>query len=170
MGSSTSILWGSESTAPDPATGLTARQKKIVQSTWAVVRKDPIVNGVAIMIAYFKEHPDYQKLFSGFKDVPLEELPGNKRFQAHCQSIMSALSNVIDAMGDPSLLEATLGAIGERHHRRGQTKKQFFELKDVVMEVLKQKFGSKFTAEVEEAWSKILDAAFTGMFSAVPAV
>lgn len=36
----------------DPATGLTGRQKKLVQSTWAIVKKDPIANGVAIMITW----------------------------------------------------------------------------------------------------------------------
>ena len=35
----------------DPAIGLTSRQKKIIQSTWAVVRKDPVASGLAVMIA-----------------------------------------------------------------------------------------------------------------------
>lgn len=53
MGSSVSLFWGSSANdnIVDPATGLTGRQKKLVQNTWAIVRKDPIANGCTIMIA-----------------------------------------------------------------------------------------------------------------------
>lgn len=52
MGSSMSLFWGSANdNVLDPATGLTGRQKKLVQNMWAIVRKEPIPNGVAIMIA-----------------------------------------------------------------------------------------------------------------------
>ncbi|OXU22325.1 hypothetical protein TSAR_012070 [Trichomalopsis sarcophagae] len=165
MGSSVSLFWGSANdNVLDPATGLTGRQKKLVQNMWAVVRKEPIPNGVAIMLAYFKKYPEYQKVFTHFKDVPLEELSANKKFQAHCLNIVTALNNVIDSINDPALLEANLVAIGERHHRRGQTKEQFLHLKEVIAEVLRQKLGAKFTAETAEAWNKTIDAAYTGIF------
>ncbi|XP_058798119.1 globin [Phymastichus coffea] len=167
MGSSLSLFWGSANdNVVDPATGLTGRQKKLVQSTWALCRKDPIASGVAIMTAFFKAHPDYHQDFAGFKDVPLDELPGNKKFQAHCLAVVTTLSNVIDSMNDTELLAANLVSIGEKHNKRGQTKQQFLDLKEVMMEVLRQKLGAKFTAETSEAWNKTLDAAYSIIFSA----
>ncbi|KAL7300188.1 globin [Trichogramma pretiosum] len=167
MGGLTSIFYGSSNeNVIDPATGLTGRQKKLVQSTWSVVRKEPIANGVAIMITFFKKHPEYQKLFGAFKDLPVDELAANKKFQAHCLSIITALNNVVDSMGDPALLEANLLAIGERHHRRGNTREQFLHLKEVILEVLRQKFGTKFTPETAEAWNKTLDAVYSIIFQA----
>lgn len=51
MGTFWRKLWGQSSMedAVDPATGLTGREKKLVQSTWALVNKDPVASGVAIM-------------------------------------------------------------------------------------------------------------------------
>lgn len=58
-------------------------------------------------------------------DTPLNELPANKRFQAHCASVITALNNVIDFLHDPGLMEASLIGLVERHKKRGQTKEEF---------------------------------------------
>ncbi|CAK9834328.1 unnamed protein product [Anthophora retusa] len=148
----------------DQATGLTERQKKLVQNTWAVIRKDEVGSGVAVMTAYFKKYPDYQRYFTAFMDTPLNELSANKRFQAHCASIITALNNVIDFLHDPGLMEASLIGLAERHKKRGQTEEQFQNLKEVILEVLRQALGRQFTTEVAEAWSKTLDVVFTKIY------
>ncbi|XP_076242699.1 cytoglobin-2-like [Calliopsis andreniformis] len=148
----------------DQATGLTEKQKKLVQNTWAVIRKNEVASGVAVMSAFFKKYPEYQQYFNAFKDIPVNELPDNKRFQAHCASVITALNNVIDSLHDPGLMEASLIGLAERHKKRGQTKEEFQNLKDVVFEVLRQALGKQFTPEVAEAWNKTLDAAFTKIY------
>ncbi|XP_011310255.1 cytoglobin-2 [Fopius arisanus] len=167
MGTFWSKFWG-QSGAPDivdPSTGMTAREKRLVQNTWVIVSKDPVASGVAIMTLFFERYPEYQALFSAFRDVPREELPANKKFQAHCASIITALNSVIDALNDDGLLEATLVAIGERHRRRGQTTEHFLNLKQVIMDILRQALSSKFTEETEEAWKKTIEAAYTHIFN-----
>ncbi|KZC04551.1 Globin [Dufourea novaeangliae] len=109
----------------DQATGLTEKQKRLVQNTWAVVRKDEVGSGIAVMTAFFNKYPETQRQFSAFKDIPLNELPNNKRFQAHCTSVITALSNVIDSLHDPGLMEASLIGLAERHKKRGQRKVEF---------------------------------------------
>ncbi|XP_026669091.1 globin [Ceratina calcarata] len=148
----------------DPATGLTERQKKLVQNTWAVIRKDEARSGVAVMTAFFGKYPDYQKNFPAFADTPLDELAGNKRFQAHCMSIVAALNDVIDSLHDPGLMEATLIGLAERHKKRGQTTEQFQNLKEILLNVLSQGLGRQYTQEVAEAWDKTLEAAFTKIY------
>jgi len=73
----------------------------------------------------FKQYPEYQKQFKLFKDVPIDELPKNKRFQAHCVNIISAISKLIEQMCDPELMQATLINLIEKHKNRGQTQEQF---------------------------------------------
>lgn len=74
---------------------------------------------------FFKKYPEYQRYFNAFKDIPINELPDNKRFQAHCASVITALSNVIDSLHDPGLMEASLIGLAERHKKRGQRKEEF---------------------------------------------
>lgn len=157
--------FSSDENRVDPATGLTEKQKKLVQNTWGIIRKDEVGSGIAVMTAFFKKYPEYQRHFEAFKEISLEELPGNKRFQAHCASVITALSNVIDSLHDPGLMEASLIALAQRHKKRGQTMEQFENLKHVVLDVLRQALGKQFTPEVAEAWSKTLDAAFSKIFS-----
>ncbi|XP_033215618.1 extracellular globin-E1 [Belonocnema kinseyi] len=160
MGSSLSMLWGTNDNVIDPATNLSGKQKKLVLSTWNILKKDPTSTGVAIMTAYFKKYPEYQKFFVSFKDIPLEELPGNHKFQAHCLNVITALGIAIDAINNPPLLEASLTNLGERHRKRGQTREHFDHLKVVVLEVLSASLGSKYTLEVRDAWSRTLDTTF----------
>ncbi|XP_066583874.1 globin isoform X1 [Prorops nasuta] len=148
----------------DPATGLTTRQKRIVRDSWAILQKNSIASGVAIMTSYFKEYPEHQKAFPLFRDKPLEELANSKKFQAHCQSIMSTLSNALDALDDVELMDATLQLTGERHGKRGQRKQQFLDLKKVIMTVLESVFGAKFTPEFATAWDKTIDLLFSKIF------
>ncbi|XP_043585650.1 cytoglobin-2-like [Bombus pyrosoma] len=148
----------------DEATGLTEKQKKLVQNTWAVIRKDEVASGIAVMTTFFKTYPEYQRYFSAFADVPFDELPANKRFQAHCVSVITALNSVIDSLHDPGLMEASLISLGERHKKRGQTKEEFENLKGVVLKVLSQALGKQYTPEVAEAWSKTLDGVFAKIY------
>lgn len=35
----------------DEKTGMTGKQKKLVQNTWSVIRKDEVASGTAVMLA-----------------------------------------------------------------------------------------------------------------------
>ncbi|XP_020288539.1 cytoglobin-2 [Pseudomyrmex gracilis] len=145
----------------DEKLGMTEKQKKIVQNTWATVRKDPVSSGIAIMHALFTEHPEYQNQFKAFKDMPFDELAKNKKFQAHCANIVSAISGAIDQLHDPTLMEATLLSLAERHKNRGQKLEHFQNLKQVMINLLPTVFGKQYTPEAQEAWKKILDLMFS---------
>ncbi|KAI4495508.1 hypothetical protein M0802_008722 [Mischocyttarus mexicanus] len=157
-------LWTNDSKL-DEKLGLTEGQKKLVQNTWAIIKKDQVASGVAVMLAYFKKHPEHQQSFKPFKDMSLEELPGNKRFQAHCAGIIATISSAIDSLQDFDLLVANIEIFTERHRKRGQKVNEFEDLKPVVAEVLKEAIGEEYTPEVEEAWAKTLDVFFATVYA-----
>ncbi|XP_046486025.1 globin 1 [Neodiprion pinetum] len=165
MGGLLSSYWGySGDDELDPASGLTGKQKRLVTETWGIMRQDPMKLGIAVMMRLFTKHPDYRSQFHAFKDTPHEDLPKNKRFQAHASAIANALSTIIDSLKDPGLLEAILISLGEKHHKRGQTVEQFNNLKLVLLVVFKEFLGSRWTPEVNNAWSKALDFVYSIIF------
>lgn len=145
----------------DEKIGMTEKQKRLLQNTWAIARKDEVSAGVAIMIALFKQYPEYQKQFKPFKDVPIDELPKNKRFQAHCVNIISAISKLLEQMCDPELMQATLINLIEKHKNRGQTQEQFENLRQLLVKLFPSLFGKQYTQEAEEAWKKLLDLMYS---------
>lgn len=44
------IISSQPSNEPDPVTGLTPKEKKLVQQSWALVQKDTLTNGVALFV------------------------------------------------------------------------------------------------------------------------
>lgn len=148
----------------DEKLGLTEKQKRLVQNTWAIVRKDEVSVGVALVLTYFKQYPEAQKEFKAFKDVPLNELEKNKRFQAHCANIVATLGKVIEQMHDPELMEASLINFAEKHKNRGQTPKQFENLKQIMLDSFPLLFGKQYTSDVQEAWKKMLDLIYSKIY------
>ncbi|KAG8190591.1 hypothetical protein JTE90_017856 [Oedothorax gibbosus] len=145
---------------PDPVTGLTPRQKKIVQNTWKIVRADSKKNGILIFMKLFEHHPEYQPLFAGFAYVPLYRLPSNGKLVAHAISVMYSLSSVVDNLDEPQCLVQLLQKIGRSHRTRNISGEHIENLSDVIIMFLKEKLGPKvFDERCEEAWRKSLDVA-----------
>lgn len=73
---------------------------------------------------FFKNNPEYQQVFP-FRDVPIEELPKNKRFLAHANGVVYGFSSIVDAVDDPEMLGPILSRIGESHAPRRIDEKSF---------------------------------------------
>ncbi|XP_069685059.1 globin D, coelomic-like [Periplaneta americana] len=173
MGGVLGYFWGSKPDndpkldIPDPATGLTPRERQLVVDTWAIVKQDAKGNGVDLFMGFFEAHPDYQNRFPSFVGIPLPELRGSKKLTAHAANVMYSLTSVVDNLEDPECLTELLIKLGENHGRRKVTEKEFHDLKTVLMQLLKQKLGSKLTSQGEEAWSKTVDVAYKFIFEGI---
>lgn len=142
----------------EPKTGLTPRQKQIVKDTWEIVKLDVKANGVELFIKYFQEHPEYQKFFRAFSDVPLSELRGNRRLLAHATSVMYAITSVVDNLDDPDCLIELLAKIGVSHIPRNLARHHFEHLSLTILELLEEKLGSRIMNDTaKDAWRKTLD-------------
>lgn len=145
---------------PCPVTGLTPKEKLLVENSWNIVKKDLVGNGIQLFMVYFKQFPEYQKMFP-FRDVPIAELPTNKKLKGHGTNVMYALSAVIDNLNNTDVLIDLLEKNGETHSKRNVPEKAYWDLKISVLELLQTGLGSKFTKDTKDAWDKTLTVAFT---------
>lgn len=106
------------SNTPDPVTGLTIKEQKMVQNSWALVQKDPVKNGVELFMLFFKNHPEYQELFP-FRDVPFDELKEHKLVQIHATSVMYALNAIVNSLDNSEVLVNLLVKNGLSHGEKG---------------------------------------------------
>jgi len=150
--------------APDVDTGLTPSEKMAVKRIWDIVRADIKHNGIDLLIMFFEENPSYQGYFKAFKDVPMEDLPTNTKFQAHAKNVMYAFTSVVDSLDDTGCLVEMLIKLGQNHYRHGISRQEFYNLKTTLIKLLKVKLGPEFTTEDEAAWNKTIDVAYSIIF------
>ncbi|GFV19587.1 hypothetical protein TNCV_478131 [Trichonephila clavipes] len=136
MGFVVSKLWSLWSPAgydePDTATGITPRQRDIVQNTWKIVRAETRKNGIQFFLKFFETYPEYQKLFKGFANVPMSELPQNGKLLGHALSVMYALNSIVDNLSDVESLLQVLEKIGISHQPRRINGSHFQVVKIIV--------------------------------------
>jgi len=135
---------------------LTDAHKTAIRSTWSLVAQNLRANGIALFIKMFEVHPDYQKKFSAFSDVPLDQLATNKRLAAHASTVMHQLAALIDSLDDLECLVEMLTKIGERHLKHQLTVEHFQNLAIGIVSFLKSQLGAAFTADAEQGWTIML--------------
>ncbi|XP_029823460.1 globin [Ixodes scapularis] len=146
----------SQQDVPDAKTGLTPREKGLVRDTWALVRKDVKANAIAIFLTLFQRHPEYQKLFSGFADVPPEALSTNPRLGAHAMSVAYAITSLVDSLDDAECLVELVRKVAVSHTRRPVSVTHFENLTVVIVDTLKERLGGKMSPAAVAAWEKTL--------------
>ncbi|XP_054714517.1 globin-like [Uloborus diversus] len=145
---------------PDSATGITPRQRDLVQSTWKIVRQDVKSNGIKLFLKFFDMFPDYQLLFKAFANTPRNELSKNVKLAAHATSVMYAISSLVDNLQDTECLVELLSKIGHSHRPRNLNKDHFLHLQETILIFLAEVLGaSVMTIPAKEAWKKTLDVA-----------
>jgi len=128
-----------------------------VKEIWAHVSPDLKGTGVKFLLHFFTGFPEYQKLFRGFADVPLEKLGENKRFQAHAFTVLNAINGLVDNLDDPEVLSELLLKTGQNHGRRTLKRGEFENLKSSLLEFFAKALKDHWTPEAEAAWSKLLE-------------
>ncbi|XP_057367322.1 uncharacterized protein LOC130688365 [Daphnia carinata] len=149
--------------ADDGETGiLSAHERSLIRKTWEQARKDGDVPP-QILFRFIKAHPEYQKKFSKFPNVPQAELMTNGNFLAQAYTILAGLNVVIQSLSSQELLASQLNALGGAHKARGATPIMFEQFGGILEEVLAEELGSGFTAEARQAWKNGLAALVAGI-------
>lgn len=169
------LIWGNYDKYPalgpnpdaaDPTTGLTPRQARAVLVTWDMVRPNIRKHGPAFFVKFFKEYPETQKKFHGFAGQDPDSLLNDSRLIAHGVTVFTAVSNIVDNLGDTAVLAEILKTTGKNHKARGVEKKSFVWVRLVLLEYLKENLGEEWTPAAQEGWEIALTAVNTVVFSA----
>ena len=71
------------------------------------------------LISFLQAHPEYQKKFSLFANIPKSELMTNGNFLGQAYTIMAGLNEVIEALGSKDNLAKEINHLGWTHFNRG---------------------------------------------------
>jgi len=138
----------------DSKTGLSSREKRVIEENWALVEKDIRGNGVDFFLALFRAHPSYQSYFKSFADVPMDKLKENRKLHAHAFSVMYAISSMVNNLDDIECLLEVLTKTGRAHSPRNIKIEHFENLAVVFLNFMTEKLGSIFTPYARTAWAK----------------
>jgi hemoglobin-like flavoprotein len=149
------------STTTTSASGASGAHE-LIRSTWEVARKNGSI-APKVLFRFIKAHPEYQKMFPAFADVPQSQLLKNGNFLAQAYTIAAGLNVVIQSLGSQELLAQELNHLGVTHFSRGAKPHMFEEFGKVFVSVLEDELGSRFTAEAKEAFA----GGFRGLTAAI---
>ena len=108
-----------------------------------------------IIFRFFTENPSYQQNFRSFKDVPIDQLRGNKKVLAHANNVLYQISMLVDYLDDTETLVEMLIKMAKNHHRRKITIEMFGNLEHALVGLLKEKLGSELMNDkAVNAWKK----------------
>ena len=142
---------------------LTADEASLVKNTWAQVHH----NEIDILANFFQQHPEHQARFPAFVGKDLASLKDTAKFATHATRIVSALSEVIELVGNAEAapaLKTVLHTLGSDHKRRGIPKESFADFETAFLSYLSGHVS--YSANVEAAWKKAFENAFTAIFTA----
>ncbi|UYV62743.1 CYGB [Cordylochernes scorpioides] len=151
---------------PVDAIGLNRKQRRAVRDTWNLLKPNKKQNVVDIFIRLFEKYPSYQKYFHDFADVPMAELPGNKKLAVHALNVFYSFTSLIDGLDEPESLNGMLEKIGRNHKPRGlspQHMTKFYNagcvqhVGEVILEVVQEKLGPKLSPYTRDALVKTVN-------------
>ncbi|KAL7015517.1 hypothetical protein ACKWTF_016498 [Chironomus riparius] len=145
---------------------LTERQIEIIKRTWAIPYSKPGDSGEIILYTYLEQYPNNQVKFQAFRNTPLVMLKGTPGFRSHASKIMDVFATAINALGTENGLPAIVSLVtetGKYHRRRGISKRNFVELRGVIIEILTA--VCRLDDEGKQAWSDLMDVLYHIIFN-----
>lgn len=134
---------------------LTPAQKYLVRETWETVELHKNSVGKKTFLRFFEKHPEYQRLFPEFRDVPPEELEKTNALYGHAKRVMKAVENAVSALDDAESFSAYLDELGRRHKTRALKPAYLESMQDALMFTLQDLLKSSWTDETSAAWKKL---------------
>jgi hypothetical protein len=107
----------------------------------------------------FAAHPETQKMFPRFANVPVAELGGNKYFQQAVYNCMFGLTVIIKNLDTPDIVATLLKnmATPSFYVDGPSAAAQLDETTRLFNEVMAEELGAAFTPEVKSAFTELLD-------------
>jgi len=141
---------------------LSSQERNLIRSSWKKAKRDGDV-APKILFRFLQAHPEYQKKFSLFANIPKSELMTNGNFLGQAYTIMAGLNEVIEALGSKDNLAKEINHLGWTHFNRGVSVAMFEQFSRIIIEVLEEEMGSRFDRDVKDAWEDGLKALVNGI-------
>jgi hypothetical protein len=93
---------------------LSSHDRSAIRNAWDQAKRDGDVPP-QILFRFVQAHPEYQKMFSKFANVPQNELLSNGNFLAQAYTILAGLNVVIQSLSSQELMASQLNALGAAH-------------------------------------------------------
>ncbi|RWS28049.1 Globin-like protein [Leptotrombidium deliense] len=131
---------------------LTEKQRSVIHDTWKSMQQSRKAWN-DLLISLFAKHTEYQKLFKGFANVPLDQLRDNKRLTTQMAAVVAVISACIECLHDENALIDMLKGLALRHYHRNVTIQMFENMGVVFISWLVDTLGSQtMDEEAIAAW------------------
>uniref|UniRef100_A0A8C6SBX3 Myoglobin n=1 Tax=Neogobius melanostomus TaxID=47308 RepID=A0A8C6SBX3_9GOBI len=110
-----------------------------VLNCWGPVEADYRSMGGLVLTRLFTEHPETQKLFPKFVDIPQAELSSNAAVAAHGETVLKKLGELLKAKGNHA---AVLKPLATTHANKHKIALHNFKLiTEVIVKLMGEKAG-----------------------------
>jgi hemoglobin-like flavoprotein len=96
-------------------------------------------------------------MFKSFANVPLDQLQGNKRLEAHAKAVLYAISQLVDNLDDVELIIEMLKRQARNHKSREVTSVMFDNLGKVLLKMLTLSLDERAQAIWAKTYGIIVD-------------
>ncbi|KAJ7380383.1 hypothetical protein OS493_008836 [Desmophyllum pertusum] len=131
--------------------------KNILKESWKLVEPVKTAAGKKMFQRLFETYPKVPNMFPTFKGMAQEEIISSRSLYLHAKRFMCALENALLSLNDAEVFLEYLMNLGERHRQWPVELEHFDSLKEALLWTLQDVLQSKYTGEVSEAWSELVD-------------
>ncbi|KAF7641163.1 hypothetical protein LDENG_00291310 [Lucifuga dentata] len=110
----------------------------MVLKFWGPVEADYDTLGNLVLIRLFKEHPDTQKLFPKFAEIPQADLASSAAVSAQGGLVLKKLAELLKAKGNHA---AIVKPLATSHAKRKIPIDKFKLITEIVVKVMEEKAG-----------------------------
>ncbi|XP_063706042.1 globin CTT-Z-like [Culicoides brevitarsis] len=116
---------------------LSDEQKKLITTTWLMIRPNLMDHGVHIFVEFFERFPDNQKYFPKFEGVPISEINQFPAVRIHALNLISMFDKTIsmfELKGGMEEIARIWNELGQTHKSRSLPRQSFLDMRQVILD------------------------------------
>merc|ERR1711928_22055 len=127
---------------------VSAKNKGLIRAPWDQMRFNAEI-APKIMLKMFTTYPETQSMFPQFAQVAVSQLSNNLQFLAATYSVFSGMNFIVSNVDDSESITKLISKMDSPIFfvPKPSVAPSFEEINQIVLEVLKEELGSKFTSE-----------------------
>ncbi|KAM9454297.1 myoglobin-like [Clarias gariepinus] len=124
---------------------------ELILASWGKVESNLAGYGGEVLTRLFTEHPDTQKLFPKFIEIPCGEMAGNAAIADHGKTVLMKLGEILKAKGSSDVIKPLATTHANKHKI---ALNNFKLITEVIIKVLGEK--DVWDAATQDAFRKVM--------------